>query len=207
MIVEVLSKFRKFKEGEVFEFKMPVTIIVGDNGSGKSSLLQAIRGKLELVTLGNQSLFKSDFIKLSKNIKVITDIEHFLFFDSIKDDGGNMNNAYDALSFIDGGGFHTNKLSHGETQLYHLTKIIQNVEKIRKKSDKKILVVLDEFDKGFSLSNQSKAMNVLNNLSKRFNLQILCVSHNYLLIQKIKIVYDLETRSYVGAKNYLEKFN
>jgi len=50
MKITVIKDFRCFKEGEVFDFgnisKKPMgfVTIVGENGCGKSSLLQALRG-------------------------------------------------------------------------------------------------------------------------------------------------------------------
>lgn len=202
--VTVVSDFRKLKAGEVFDFALPITIIVGENGSGKSSLLHSIRGKYEKKS---GSLFSEDYVKLSKNIQVETGVKKFIFYDSIKDDGANMNNAYDASSFISNGGHHTQRLSHGETQFYYISKILTDIEKIRKTSSEKIILVLDEFDKGFSLTNQSKVINILSNISNRHNCQIICVSHNYLLIEKIGVVYDIEKREYVLSKDYLANFS
>jgi predicted ATPase len=201
--VIVNSSFRKIKKGEVFNFDIPLTVIVGENGSGKSSLLQAIRGKYDKK---KDSLNTDEFRKLSKNISLETGCEHFLFFDSIKDNGSDMNNSYDAMSFISNGGFATKNISHGETQMYYLNKLINDIKALRTKTDKKIVLCLDEMDKGYSLKTQSKIITLLLNLIMKYNCRILCITHNYLLIKKAGIVFDFDNRKYILSKDYLKQF-
>ena len=205
MKLKVLSDFRKFKAGEEFEFKTSVTVIVGENGCGKSSLLHTIRGKYDRQNFDSK-LHLMDFAKLSEHVELETDIKNFFFFDSVKDDGSNMHNSADASAFIANGGFQTQRLSHGETQLFYLNRLVSDIMKFRETSTDRAMVILDEFDKGFSLVNQSKVFNILHNISHKFNCQIICISHNYLLIDKIGLVYDLETREYVLSDEYLTKF-
>lgn len=65
--------------------------------------------------------------------------------DRVKDDGANMNNAYDAVSFLQGGGFQTKDRSHGESSLIYIDTFLT---KIKSKIVPENAIGFDEVDAG-----------------------------------------------------------
>lgn len=204
MKITVNKDIRNLKQGQVFDFKglkaFGYITIVGENGCGKSTILQAIRGTYDH---NNQSLYRHDFKELAKNFTIETDYEEFLFLDSVKDDGTHFMNASDASVFISSGGFHAEKLSHGQGSLMYLHKFLtENKDRIR---PGKTLVVLDEVDGGLSLSNSAKFFNFVLRLLDQYQCHVLIVSHNPFVITRSIVCYDFETASGVSSTKYIEK--
>lgn len=208
MNIKITADFRCFKGGESFELlntDPDFCIIVGKNGSGKSTILQAIRGKYDKE---NTSLYQSDFINIAKNVEIECMYDKFFFLDGQKDNGSDMNNAYDAMSYIKSGGMATKDISHGQSQIYYLIQLMENIKKWRGLNPNgKALVVLDEFDKGFDLFNQSKCFNIIRNIFCNFNCNIICATHNIFLIRDGLFVYDMDNKQVVTSENYLKQFN
>lgn len=209
--IKVVKDFRGFKEGEnldFFEITRNLCIISGDNGCGKTSMMQALRGhfiankKLKKTS----SLKESDYVELSSNIEVEEDYDHVIYFDSVNDAGDNFLNAADASSYIEMGGFATRHLSHGQTQMYYVKQVLEKLEKIKESGEeKKVLLILDEFDKGFSLKLQSKVYNILTNISYKYKCDVICISHNYLLLEKMGYFFNMEKRNLDFIDHYLKK--
>ena len=131
MKIIVKNDFRNLKNGYVYDFtdieKLKTITVVGNNVCGKSSIFQALRGIKD--DIKSDSLYKTDFIKLKDNIDVEHSYEKIFFLDSIKDNGFDLNNAYDACSYVNSGGFHTKNKSHGESSLIYLSMFLDKVKK------------------------------------------------------------------------------
>jgi len=195
------NDIRNLKKGTSVGFPKGVTVVVGNNGSGKSTLLQAIRGKYDS---GNQSLCQEQFKKLSDNFEIESEFDAYFFLDSVKDAPNSMDNAYDAMAFIKSGGYHTQTLSHGQVQKFLIQKTIDNITDWRDENpDAKGLLVLDEFDKGFDLKMQNLVYNIINNIAKKHKVSVICASHNYLLINKVYVVFDADKMEYASSREYL----
>ena len=186
--MKLLKDFRNLKEGFEISFK-GVTLLVGEQGCGKSSLLELMRdnSKIEL-DLSEEAQEKG--------------VETF-YFDTEK-----MNprilDPISAFSNMDG----TNKgigvgvavsmryRSHGET-LREFT-----VNAISKAKD--CIVFLDEPESGLSLKNQYKLSQEMRSAVSR-NVQVICATHCLVLISDEEEVYDLECKRWVSSKDFVDR--
>jgi predicted ATPase len=196
--------FRTFKKGEVIDLSDPlesvgIVGIVGDNGVGKSSFLQAFRG--QHVT-NDQSMYSRDFKEIAEKVSVEHDYQKILFFDAVKDDPLDMNNAFDAYSYVTNGGMGAERRSHGEGTLGRLASFLLKVTAAPGKE--KTLIVIDEADKGFSLRLQGAYRQLLSKFQS-IPCDIVVVTHNPFLIASLNSVYDVETRSFVTSTGYIHK--
>lgn len=115
MKIEVLNDFRNLKAGYEYDFTTQLQTnhritVVGENGCGKSSLFQALRGSLPKQT---RSMYETEYVKLSKHIKITHSYEKILFLDGVKDNGLDYNNSYDASEYLTNGAYEKQHLSHG----------------------------------------------------------------------------------------------
>lgn len=203
MKITVKNDFRNLKKDDVYDFtdinKLKTITVVGKNGCGKSSIFQALRGTKD--DIKSDSLYQTDFKKLKDNIEVEHSYEKIFYLDSVKDNGFDLNNAYDASAYVNSGGFHTKDKSHGESSLLYLSMFLDKIKKHI--VENKTLIVFDEFDKGFSLELQAKVRDVIYNISEKHKVHIITISHNPILIYKSHIVYDMEKREMVLSSKYL----
>lgn len=202
------GKTKRFPKSFEVEFKNPIEVLVGSNGSGKSSLLSAIRGVFVSPSFSGGSLYDHGFKELSNQVTIEHDFDKAFFYDSVKDNPKDMNNNYDAMEFIRGGAFHTRDKSHGQSSMYMLSRMIGEVEEYRVANPTaKILVVFDEPEVGFDLSMQFKLPNIIANVVKKLNCQVIVASHNYMLVtsQEVLTVADKMEYSRLPSKFYLDR--
>lgn len=203
MKITVTKDFRCFKAGDVFDFSkikedyMGSIVIVGENGCGKSSLLQALRGyKNDDPT---KSMHESDFKELANNISVEHEYEKIFYYDAVKDNGSDFMVAYDAMQFIDSGGFAKSRLSHGQGSLYSIGTFVEKQKS--KIIPGKTLMVFDEMDNGLSLKNQSLYQNVMYKLLS-LGCHVIVITHNIFTITQAVIVYDFGNKKFVSSMLY-----
>ena len=205
MKITIKEDLRNLVKDTVYDFslleKLKILTIVGDNGCGKSTLLQALRGyKNDAETT---SLYESDFKKLKNKIEVEHNYEKIFYFDAVKDNGDNFMVAYDAINYLQSGGFQTKNLSHGQGSLYYINKFLhEHIEKIVKD---KTLLVFDEIDNGLSTKNLALFSNIIYNIVSKFKCDILIVSHNPFFIKQNHICYDFANRLIIPANRYIER--
>lgn len=201
--ITVKKTFRGLNQGDIYDFKddYPI-IVVGDNGCGKSSLFHALRG-IKNDSPNNDSLYSSKYKELSDNIEVEHNYEKIFFYDSIKDDGRDFMVGYDAATYYNSGAFHTKDKSHGESSIINFGVFL---EKIKDKIiPYKSLLVLDEIDKGFSLSLMVRFNDMLFNIQHKYKVHVIAVTHNPFAMTQNIIVYNFKTRDFELADKYIEK--
>lgn len=193
------NDIRCFKKGDTIELDRFPTVMVGSNGSGKSTIFNAIRGVKN--SMDENVMYASDFRELSKNFDIVHDYDNVFVFDADKDSGKNMSVAIDAVEFINWGGFHANRKSHGEGTIIFLDVFMGKLRDADPKG--RSLIVLDEFDTGFSPLFQAKAFDVATAIAKKHDADLIMVTHNIIAMLQAETVYNMNMKMYMSSTSYL----
>lgn len=208
--IKALQKFRCFEEGQekTLSFADGSSVflyMVGRNGSGKSTLLDAIRCMKNSSNKSALALSKSEF----NGVFEITGLEQFnkvFHLSATIDDALSMWNSCDAVSFIDNGGYGQTHISHGQRSAAQLGRFLEEVEKnITPEDAGKILLVLDEIDKGFDLRYQIGFTTLIKNICLRYGAVAIIVSHNPICWMTAEKVYSLEDDKIMDSSEYIKK--
>ena len=170
------SNFRKFTKGQIFTLKKGLNLLVGDNGSGKSSLLEVIFGK------------KIAGKKIDVTVK--TDEYNDCYYLDLEHGNPRTKGRIETLSQI-ASIFH----SHGESN----NSILRTISKL----EDNVTVLVDEPDLALSIKSIKKLSKFLRNEST--TKQIICAVHNPLLISSVSQVLSLDHFKWVSSKDYLEE--
>lgn len=187
--VKFLKDHRTFKKGETFELQN-LTLLVGDQGSGKSSLLDLLKGgcdrntlDLELTELGHKGVetFFFDTEKMNPRLKSPQDYANM--------DGTNKGIGY-------GNALSSQFQSHGQVMVAFTVNAIKKAENA--------VVFLDEPESGLSIRNQYKLSSEIHNAVNQRKCQFIVATHCLPLIQSIKNVLSLEPKKWMTTDEFLE---
>lgn len=191
-----------FRNETKVEFKTPITFIVGENGSGKSTFLEGLASVVGFNSMGGNANHNygikenysiDDIIKLNWNLKTRKGFffraESFFNFsnyiDKLIDEDGSLLGAY--------GGRKLTNQSHGESFLALFGAKFHDG-----------LFILDEPEAALSPERQLSLVTILNDLATKNNAQFIIATHSPILIATPNsVVYEIEDNKFV-EKNYEE---
>lgn len=174
--------WRCFKEGDTIEFRPGVNLLVGDQGTGKSSVLQALGAAGGLKSHSHQK-------DLAKKVALICTPIACYGFDFEKDNKR-------TLSYFDGDiRFQVASMfsSHGQTNLA----IVRGLERADKS-----LVMFDEPDTALSIRSITELASLFKKAAEK-GCQIVASVHHPFLIWAFPEVYSLEHRKWMTSKDFV----
>ncbi len=190
--ITIHQEYRKIPKDFSLEFKNKTTVITGENGTGKSTIL-------DLINQTNKEQYSSNFSnytldttsELKDNIEYLDSVSGLLKTLSYFDDD-NMDLQIKCL-----------KSSSGESLLYQLSNL--NNKDLNNK-----LLILDEPERGLSIKQQLTLGKYLKFLEENFeNLQIIVVTHGYVILIKQEEVFSMNCHKYIKVEDFFkdEVFN
>lgn len=218
--ITFLEDFRKFKQDEVLIFECDKTLLVGNNGTGKSTLLQIIYQSLphdeyENFYVGDRHEYE-DVRLNNKKYKVEHDYDYVFIFDPILDDPNKNIHAMDRHPVLSTKTlFAGNRGSTGEFALFkyrEYTDLIvdrcngidtvfnENTEPLKGKK----LLLIDEPENGLSLKNQYRVAKSILAVCRDGGLDTICTTHSIPFIERPEYsLYDIESKTIVKSDEYL----
>lgn len=163
-----------FKKGERIDLIDGINLIVGDQGTGKSTLLNQI-------------------FKVSRQQQSVIDVEigegsfDMLYFDTESMNPRQSRNADPMLCAV------SKFMSHGQA-MWETTSIIDD--------SKNLLIVIDEPESGLSIKSQYKLLHKMHEAVKR-NCQFILATHSNAIMSNIKKVFCLERKEWLSAEDFL----
>ena len=184
MIKSVTFKknFRCFDKDDKFDLRPGVNVLVGDQGTGKSTLIELIRSKLD-----NTKHSESDSSYRAKSIMVHDKIDDLI---EINMDKATKCIAYDfeRESARDMSAIHFDmfaeqmsamKASHGQGNNISMARIL---DKVSKQKDKVDVILFDEPDAAMSPRSCYSLLIILNSIAEKWKKQVIVSSHNPIII-------------------------
>lgn len=187
--LKIKKEFRCLKKNLEVSFN-PITVLVGEQGSGKSSLLTLLRDN------------NKEYIELSLSEKILKEGIKSFYFDSESmnprtsrmDDYSNPDGTSKGIGI---GGFLMSKFkSHGE--------ILREFTVNRIGDAKDCVLLLDEPEAALSLTNQYKLAKEILKCPER-NVQIILATHCLPIIESIDKVFSMDTMKWVDSKKFIAK--
>lgn len=171
--MEILKDFRVLKAGETFDFNVGVNLLVGEQGTGKSSLLKLIMGRhaagknvVKFDTDGNNAIREFDFEKdnprLGHKIETMTQLACIM-------------------------------MSHGQM----VKKIIDEIQTWKHET-----IIMDEPDMALSIRSCHFLVDCFRKAEKN-GCQIIAAVHNPIVIRGFKNVLSMEHRQWMPSDTFI----
>ena len=170
-----------FLPGQVFNFTEPITVLVGDIGVGKSTMLKLIATEDPAVLIN----------RTCKNI---------IWWDS--ELGNPRTRNFEILDFFLQ---YVNNIEISQEEKLKIGKIVKDflvLESI--KSHTGSLILLDEPDSGLSIKKVEEFVKIIRSTIE-YGTEYIIATHSPVLISKVSKVFNMETGSYEDSKYYLER--
>ena len=174
--ITFISDFRTFKNKETYTLQPGVNLLVGDQGSGKSSLISELRKLSE----GN----KSSHIK----IDVVGPVKVFSM-DFEKDTPRSASHIESMEQVL------TKFASHGEVN----NLMLRSMPAV----GKNVIVILDEPDTALSIRSCIALVDQLKK-AEQAGAQIICAVHNPVVIEAFDSVVSLEHKKIMSSKDFIK---
>jgi len=181
--IKIIEDFRCLLKDTEIELK-PLTLLVGEQGCGKSSLLELLRDNdIEYELSENSTSVASYYFDSEKMNPRVIDIEA----NYSNPDGTNKGIGI-------GAALSTKFKSHGE--------ILREFTVNRIKDAKDCVLILDEPESALSPNNQYKLARELKKAIKR-GVQVIASTHCIPLIESVDEVFSMETLSWTKSKVFI----
>lgn len=180
--VTIKVPWRSLRRGYRFVAK-PISILVGEQGSGKSSLIEAIRSK------GKPE-------KESEEIAEIEGTGPFIFFDTERmnpriQDPGMAPDKFFGISLM------SRFQSHGQVLLPILMSL-------RNKSLTDHTILIDEPESGQSIQSVFRLIHLFKDLVRQGNTVVIATHHPYIIGSEDE-VFSMGDEGWVGSKSYIKR--
>lgn len=186
--------FRVFKEGQTITFKNPITVITGDNGTGKSSLLGAIRNLFPRIkwTMSQDSSSKG----VLKECEMTDAKVSYLCLS--KDLYANASEFdYDNMDVF----LATIQLSSGQGAFTQLVDMLKNCADAD-------LVILDEPERGLSIAHQTVLCEIIRIFSEKYpKTQFIITTHSLRVMSLCDEVLSLNHDRFIDPTEYFNFIN
>jgi predicted ATPase len=208
--------FRCFKKDDTFEFRQGINVLVGDQGSGKSTLIELIRLKFEPKHSidSNDSSYRAKYIDLHNKIDDLVEIKtsensKCIAFDFERESARDMSMLHFDMISEQIASMH---LSHGQSVLILLKRIL---DKVLKSKDNIETILFDEPDASLSPRSCYSLLEIFRGLVEKYKKQLIISAHNPILIygvhpmlkKEFQNIYDeilsLEDKKWMRSKDYM----
>lgn len=190
--IEFCQPYRCFKPGDRFEFRKGVNLIVGDQGCGKTTILDAIGGETVPPYGRPDSMEK---LQERRKLEMSCQKEPFRKFDFEQENPRVRGMNLDSLGSI-GASFWSKTKSHGE--------VVRAVlhEATNTPKAKAGIWLLDEPDAALSVRSIRKLVETLKEMAAK-KCQVIVTAHNPHLIMAFDEVLSLEHRRWMPSSEFL----
>jgi len=200
-----------FSKGLEIKLDPEITVLVGDQGSGKSTLIELIRSRLEPPQkFGSERLSSSiNASTVSETLELETSLPpekiNIIAIDFEKDaartsGGFDWGGPLDTASFL----MHGNRSSHGEANKMALNMALSKLMKEFQETGavSPTIILLDEPDAALSIASIINLHMALRSLA-RLGCQVIISAHNPFLLGCFQNLYSLKKKAWITYKQYL----
>jgi len=182
-----------FRKGLNVDFQDKVNLVVGLNGSGKTTFLRCIRQFEDKVNWNIESKELRQSTSLDKEYKVFS---HF----AREDDSSGMA-VVDMDLFLSLDGLNRMKKSSGESNLIAICNLIEKARKYD--GGKPVLILLDEVAHSFDYKMQHHMSQILKQMGEVGT--VIYVTHNIFLMNAQSHLYLIENKEVKRTKTVIAK--